>query len=188
MGVVQVDYLVMSQFLLADEIATYNIASKIFIFLFYIFSSVLAALWPIFAEHISMGDWHQATNHLQKTLLFGFGFGMVTTLLAFLMMPYFVSLLAPSVGIIIPAQMILLFGVYNLVRIWTDTFATVLQSANDYGALLVAVPLQATMSLCFQWYLVQKIGVNGIILGIILSFLFTVSWLLPLRVRAHIVK
>lgn len=185
MGVVQVDYLVMSRFLMADDIATYNIVSKIYIFLFYIFSSVLAALWPVFAENISVGNWKTVSKFIRRILVIGIGFGLITAWIVSQTTPYLLSILAPGIGVNISVQFILLFGLYNIVRIWTDTFATVLQSANDYGVLLVAVPFQAVLSLCFQWYLVQKIGINGIVLGIILSFIFSVGWLLPLRVRLH---
>jgi O-antigen/teichoic acid export membrane protein len=188
MGVVQVDFFVMSQLLGAGEIAAYSVVSKVYLFVFYLFSAVLTALWPLFAEAATLKAWPQLQAMLRRTLMLGIGFGLLSGVALFVCMDWILALLAPELGLTAPAGLLALFGVYNLVRIWTDTFATVLQSANDYKPLVMTVPFQALASAGLQTLLVPVLGIQGVVIGLVASFLLTVSWVLPIRTFSMFTK
>ena len=70
---------------------------------------------------------------------------------------------------------------YVLIRIWTDTFSMSLLCFNRANLTLFPVAIQALIAIILQVLFTQRLGVPGVYLGQIFSFLFTVSWILPLR-------
>lgn len=183
--VLQIDYLVMSQFLNPHDIVAYNVSTKIFGLVLFMYVSVLTALWPVFSEAIARGNWAMVRSHTRKYLEFGLGFVLVSTILLVWLMPKAIQLLVPNETVVIPVMFILLLGVYQLLRVWTDTFAMILQSMSDLKPLWIFVPIQALLSVVLQWTLVPVFGLYGILFGLVGSFVLTVTWALPLAVRRH---
>lgn len=179
-GVLQIDYIVMSQFLAAHDIAAYYISTKVFGLAFFVYSAILAALWPVFAESIAKHEWGLVQRYLRKYLALGLSFMFVCTVSLIWLMPVAVGILAPKENIIIPFGFILLLGFYHMIRVWTDTFAMVLLSISHMKPFWIYVPIQAILSIVMQWVLVPVYGLYGVALGLIASFIFTVSWALPL--------
>jgi hypothetical protein len=62
----------------------------------------------------------------------------------------------------------------------------VLQSISDLRPLWIFAPFQAILSGGFQLLLAPKFGVNGIVMGVMLSFVITVAWALPLATQRHV--
>ena len=84
-----------------------------------------------------------------------------------------------------PAALILLLGLYQMVRVWSDTFAMVLQSMNALSHFWLWMPVQALLSIALQWLLAPAYGVYGVVFGLIVSFALTMVWVLPLALRQH---
>jgi O-antigen/teichoic acid export membrane protein len=181
-GVLQIDYIVMSQFLAAHDIAAYYISTKVFGLAFFVYTAILAALWPVFAESIARREWGLVQRYLKKYLALGLAFMFVCTVSLIWLMPVAVGILAPKENIIIPLGFILLLGVYHMIRVWTDTFAMVLLSISNMKPFWIYVPIQAILNIVLQWVLVPVHGLYGVVLGLIASFVFTVSWALPMAV------
>lgn len=187
-GVLQMDYLILSQVSGSYDIAVYNISTKIFASVLFIYGALLTALWPVLSEEIIQGNWKGVRVYLKKYLTIGLIFVIFSTILLIWLMPSAVTILAPGKKIIVPIMLILLLGIYHLLRVWTDTFAMVLQSMSDLRPLWLSVPFQAILSISLQWILSSFLGLDGIVLGLIMSFLLTVSWILPLAVRQREVR
>lgn len=183
--VLQIDYLVMSQLLKPEDIVAYNLSTKIFGLAFFIYASLLTSLWPTFSEAIAQGNWATVKNHTRKYLWIGLGFMLLVTAVLAWIMPAAIHLLAPNEIIVIPVVFIVLLGAYQLIRVWTDTFAMILMSMSNIRPLWLTSPVQALLSISLQWYLAQSIGIYGIVIGLILSFLLTASWALPFAVHKH---
>ncbi len=181
----QIDYLVISQFLKPEDIVIYNLSTRISWFILFLFVSALGALWPVFSEAIAQGNWVLVKTLTGKYLRGGLAFALTSSLLLIWLMPAAVQMLAPRETIVIPVMFIILLGLYQLIRVWTETFAMILQSMSDLKPLWVAGSLQAILSVTLQWCLAQPLGIYGIILGNILSFSLTTAWLLPRAVRRH---
>lgn len=181
----QIDYLVISQFLKADDIVVYNLSTRISWFILFLYVSALTALWPIFSEAIAQNNWALVKSLTKKYLGFGLAFAFTCSLLLVWLMPIAVSFLAPSETIIIPIMFILLLGIYQVLRVWTDTFTMILQSMGDLKPLWIVGPFQAILSISLQWHLAQSMGLYGIILGNILSFALASAWFLPRAVSRH---
>ena len=175
----QVDYIVLARFLDAPAIAVYALATKIFGLVFFVYNALLLALWPVFAEQIASHRWAEVKTHLRAYLLTGMLYMVVATVALLWLMPIAIVLLAPNQGLRISATLILLLGAYQVIRVWTDTFAMVLQSMSKLEALWIFVPVQAALSVALQWTLAPELGLYGVVIGLAASFLLTVSWGLP---------
>ena len=181
-GVLQSDYIVIGQFLGVYDITVYNISTKVFVFVFFFYNALLCALWPVIAESIAKGVWEGVWRRIRYSIFFGFTVIFVGTTLLIWLMPVVVSILVQKEKLIIPTSFILLLGIYQLIRVWTDTFAMLLQSMNVMTPFWVLVPFQVLASIGLQWVLVSDFGIYGAIWGLIGSFMLTVVWGLPLAV------
>ncbi len=184
-AILQIDYIVMSQFLLAQDIATYNLATKMFGLAFFIYNAILMALWPVLSEAFARRQWGVADAYLRKYLGLGLLYMALCTLALLWLMPVAVELLAPGQALAVPAALILALGLYQMIRVWSDTFAMVLQSMNALSVFWICMPLQAALSIALQWLLTPIYGVYGVVVGLIVSFALTVVWALPLTLRKH---
>jgi O-antigen/teichoic acid export membrane protein len=182
-AVLQVDYIVISQRLPPAEIVTYAIGSRMFLFISLFYSSALSALWPVFTRQTQSGEWRAVFSEMHRYMAAGGAFVIVATLLVWLSKTFILKILAPKQAIAMPTSFVVLLGIYYLFRIWSDTHAIVLQSCSELRPLWVLVPLQAVISVVAQWKLAPVFGVNGIVVGLILSYLLTVCWGLPLSLR-----
>lgn len=184
-AVVNCDYIIMSQFLSAQDIVSYSIVSRVFGFSAFFYTSMYAALWPHFTESIANGDWSSVNKSLAKSILFSSIFITVFTTLALFFMPNLVAMLSPKETLIIPYTFVLLLGGYHIVIAWVHGFGIPLQSMSDVKTLLMWTPIQAVLSILLQIIFVQSYGMYGITLGMMLSFLLTMAWVLPRRVAFH---
>lgn len=175
----QADYVIMSQHVDAKEIAKYAIITKILALFFFIYNSLLMALWPLVTELAATHQWSKIDKLVKKYLKWGIlGMTILTVGLPWIM-PYFFRILAPTEKIEASASLLILAGLYQIIRVWTDTFAMLLQSISNFKPFWILVPFQAITSIIFQLLLVTNYGINGIFAGLIISFLLTVSWGLP---------
>lgn len=176
----QIDYVVLSQALGPREIATYSLMTKVFGLVFFVYTALILALWPVFTEMITLHRWAEVAAYLRKYITIGLAFVAACTVALVWAMPVAFRLLAPGQVIAAPVALVLLMGVYWMARVWTDTFSMLLQSVNRIRPFLLLVPVQAVLSGGLQWVLAPRLGLTGIVLGLLASFLLTVAWGLPL--------
>jgi O-antigen/teichoic acid export membrane protein len=177
--VLLIDYAVMSQTLNVVQIGIYNLTSKIFGFIYFIYNAILQAFWPILTEMLTNFRWKEVQIEIKKYIGIGFLIIFLGTLAIFFSQNVIFNSLAPGKKYSIPNRTLLLFGIYFAVRVWSDTYATVLQSVSELHVFWVLVPIQAIISLTAQYVLSKWFGLDGIILGLIFSFFLTVFWALP---------
>lgn len=181
-GVLQIDYIMLSQFTKAQEIVIYDITIKIFSLIFFVYSAVLMALWPVCTEMLTLNKWQEVKKYLKQCIFLGIAFMIFSTFLIALFIPQIVKIISPGVKIVIPLSFIVLFGFYQVLRVWTDTFSMVLQSMSQMRPFWHWVPVQAVLSCFLQLLLVPRYGIYGVVLGLIGSFILTVVWALPQNV------
>lgn len=191
-GVLQIDYIMMSQFLQPHDIIIYNLATKIFSLVFFVYSAILSALWPVCSEAIALNKWENVNKYLQKYICIGIGIVIFATIILLFIMPEVIHVISPQKNYTIPVLFVILLGAYYIIRVWTDSMATVLMSMSYLKPLWVFVPVQALFSALLQWILIPRLGIYGVVIGISGSFLLTVTWGLPLayfrQARFHLGK
>lgn len=179
--VLQLDYVVMAHFLSSADIVVYNIATKVFSMALFVYTAVLAALWPSCAEAIATKNWQIVRQYLRNCIAMGITWMGIFTIVMLLSLSYIALELSGGKVTSIPKGLILALGVYNIVRVWTDAFAMVLMSMSNLRPVLLIVPIQAGLSVISQCILAPRFGYYGVVIGITASFLLTVAWFVPLK-------
>lgn len=181
----QVDYIVMARVLESRDIVIYNVGTKIFGLSLFLYTAVLSALWPRCAELFAKKDISGVWIIIRRTIQFGLLWMLIFTIFMIFASKWIVSLITNGQVTDLPSNFIILLGIYNSIRIWADSFAMILMSASITRPFMLIVPVQALLSVFGQIFLANHFGYYGIIIGIMLSFLLTVCWYLPLALRSY---
>lgn len=184
--VLQIDYIIISQVLGERDVALYSIVARLFALVLFVYAALLAALWPVCAEMTSRQEWDKLLRLVIRYMTIGAGIVVVSGTVFFVARTHIVDLLGPKLNVSITYTLLALMVGYTLIRVWTDTFAMILQSMNDLKILWIVVPLQAVSSAAFQYLGATYFGINGLVAGLILCFLATTVWALPYRFYWHV--
>jgi O-antigen/teichoic acid export membrane protein len=184
-SVLQVDYIIMVKALNVRDIVVYSVATKLFLLIFFVYNALLQALWPICSESIARHDWHNVFSSSRKYISFGVGFTLLCGILVALANKLIVHVIAPGLNTPIPLTVIGLLTLYIVIRVWTDTFAMILQSMNDLLLMWLVAPVQSLLSISLQFLGARYFGLPGMIFGLIACFVLTAAWMLPLRCWLH---
>ena len=183
--VLQLDYIVLGRMVAPDEVAQYSFASKVINFATVLYLLSLGVLWPRCSELIAQNRPLAVRALVQPYLRWG--------MVALAGLVAFVSLyrdhLFPVMGVpsgAVPSLLLVVsVGIYSVLRIWTDTYAMILQASGRIDVLLRIVPVQALVSVVCQIVLCQQYGVAGVPAGVAISFILTVAWYLPYKVSRY---
>jgi O-antigen/teichoic acid export membrane protein len=181
--VLQVDYIVMSQVLVAREILEYTVLNRVFMLAFFLYNAALMALWPTVSELYHGEHFAEIQVYSRRYLTGGFALVAMTTIVFLGARGVIVNLLAPGTNITLRTGTLLLFGAYLCLRVWSDMFSMLLQCAGHVQPLLLIVLLQGLLSVTLQTTLAPLLGVEGILLGLTLTFCATSVWFGPWRYR-----
>jgi O-antigen/teichoic acid export membrane protein len=190
MGIVtlNVDYAILARSADPTELVAYNLVTKVFAFLFFFYASTLAVFSPRFSRAHATGRLDQAFGMLRRHMLISSAaFLAVATGMWFALPAIFVHVFKVS-HIQIPASLFFAVVALNFVRVWADGYATFLVAIDQVRTLSRFLPAQAVLSVGFQVILAHRYGALGIILGLILSYLLTVSWGFPVMTRALLLR
>ncbi len=174
-----IDYAVMSRILPHLEIVEYNLASRLFLTLTIVHNVVLATNWTPIADLMHAGKRTEARRGLEQVLKQGLFIGGGAGLLIILTIDPLAQLLTGGTVKDIPMGLCAAFWIYILIRVWTDTFAMAIQGYGMVAEINKFIPLQALISVTFQYFLGLKLGAMGIVFGLILSYILTAAWIIP---------
>lgn len=181
--VLNADYFIMSQILTAEDIALYSVLSRVYGILLSLYSGMLLASGVYWLERRQCKDWAAIRSSLKSHIVIG-GFAVAAaTIIGILVRGYALNYFSSWSSIDIPQSTMIIFGIYIMVRVWNDAFAIALQAMNDTKSLIIVMPIQAFVSIAAQIIFSHFFGVNGIVIGLMTSFILTSGWLLPLRLR-----
>jgi O-antigen/teichoic acid export membrane protein len=175
------DYIVMAQLLNSFEIVEYNLVTKAFGTILTLHVVWLAASWTPMSDFFHNKNYKALRRMLVRLLRLGFGIALFFGLLLSFVINPFAKIFTADKITHLPTELIALGLVYVLVRVWSDTFATALLSCSKVKTVNSYIVIQSIISVTAQWLLGQYYGATGILLGIIISFLFTAAWILPLQ-------
>lgn len=182
-AVLQVDYIIMSQKVESLEIVQYYNIAKLFAFSSFFSQAVMFAVWPRFTQQFAEGKADEVSRALGKLVLLGVPLALGTTLFVLFAAKPLAHVLSPGTHIEFRATVVGGFGALALIRCLTDPYAVFLQSIGRTRPLIVFAAVQAPISAGLQWVLAGWLGVEGILVALVLSFLLTVAWGLPRAAR-----
>jgi O-antigen/teichoic acid export membrane protein len=178
-GTLAVDYLVMSQMLPAEDIATYNLMSKVFGVILSIHAVLLANAWSQMGDHLHAGSFIEARQRMRWLITLGLAGGVVAGVVTISSMNWIMPLLAGDKIIEVSTSLMIIWAIYILIRIWSDSYAMGLMSFNKMSVMNKYIPFQALTNVMAQCALGYWLGLPGILLGLITSYLATAAWVLP---------
>ncbi|MDR3274539.1 MAG: MATE family efflux transporter [Endomicrobium sp.] len=181
MAYIQTDYLVMSQTLSPNEIVTYNIFIRVFMFYLFLYTSMLGAFWPVSTEMYIQQKFEYIKKTIKRNLIYVTLFMIAGTAAVMIFSKFIITILAPGLDIIPVGSLILLFGIYITIKAWQDTFMIFLQSISTLKIFWIYMPFQAFINIFMQYFLSKKYGIEGIVIGLILSIILVSIWVLPLK-------
>jgi O-antigen/teichoic acid export membrane protein len=179
----QLDTILISQFLPPADLAAYAILSRTIGLCYFIYVGLLMAIWPTIAEMASRNDSDGIKNIVNTTFAKGMLFAACFLGSAPIWIPKASTLLSPSYRILFPNSIIILAAICQILRMWTDTYSIVLQSTNNFRVFWCLLPCQAICNICAQKFLLPMYGLTGVYLSLGISSLLTVAWGLPWAVR-----
>ena len=188
MLVLNVEYIIMSRLVNPEEIVSYNVLYRIFWIIISFYSGLLASSWGVFSRLSFDKRWQEIYKKIHCYILLGIVATCILGLLILIYSETIILIISNKKNIQIITSTVLFFALYIVIRIWTDTYTVVLQSISDLNYQLFITPIQALMSVGGQIYFIKIFGINGVLIGLILSFILTGAWIQPLRLRYIMLK
>jgi len=183
-AVLLVDYLVMSQILQPSEIVVYSAMMRAVSLFLVFYMALLLIIWPEWSVQMQKGLWAQTSRRVLRLAGGGILVCMLTNGLMLWAAPPLLRFWLRRPDLVFSPVTILLFFGYMGIRVWTDTHAVALQSANRMRTLIITVIVQALITMPAEVFLGSRWGANGIVLGLIVGFLLTAAWSLPYKFHA----
>lgn len=183
--ILQIDYIILSQTVQASDIVIYNVTQKFFMLIFFVYTTLLSMLWPICAEAIVHGRWEEVLRRVHRYILFGVGTTLFGAACFAVLRNLLITVLVPHHVIHVPISLVASMTIYYIVRVWTDSYAVILQSMNDLRVFWKTVPIEAMLSIIFQILGAKYYGVSGLVAGLTLAYVATIVWAIPQRCFYH---
>lgn len=180
-GVLAIDYLIIVKMLSAKDVLTYSITNKIFMMALFIYTAVLSGLWPILAEHYARktaGDYQRAEVEIRRTMIGGLLYMVIMTFGLIVFRNVILQIFKLHQAIELPVGLILLFGLYGVLRVICDTYTTALQSRNRMKIFIYLTPVQAMIAVPSMIGL-ARFGLYGVMLALIFSMVCVPLWAVP---------
>lgn len=186
--VLQLDYVIAGSMLNEEGILTYFAYQKLFGLTSFMYAAVLLVNWPRFSENMFSGKYLVVQNLIYTNIKIGVFFSLIGLFVICIFFEEIIQILKLGQVVKYDALLIFCFYVYTLIRIISDTYSVVFQSKNHHNLLISVTILQGFLNFVFQYIFVKNFGVPGLVLGLILSYLFSVIWYFPYsfkKIRRH---
>lgn len=178
--ILQLDYFFIAYFLDAKDIIQYNLYAKMFSSAFAFYLIVLSNFYPVCTRALYAKDAKKALKGIILNISLGMGLIIICFIFAvFFKQIFFTYFFHGQVPL--SAKLALLFGIYYMVRVWTDTWALPFFGMNKASLLFKYGLFQMLLSVALQYFLVLHYGIFGLMLGLIIAFLLSVFWIFPIK-------
>ncbi len=178
-AILQVDYLIMARTVSSESVTAYNIFTRFFSFGLLIYVAFLNAFWPTCSEMFYRRELSQIKKLLKKYCVFGISIVWINIFFIFVFQKFLIKILISNNNVSVDTMFFILFAIYIVFRVITDTYTIFLEAVSSLKIFWFILPIQLILCVGLQYFLSVKYGINGIILGYLLSFMLTTSWLLP---------
>ncbi len=179
-GVNQVDVLIAPRVLPIDAFAKYALLQRIFQMGLAFAAAVLMSVWPMISQYSAEGEHAKARALVVKLVKASIGIGVALLALVPWLLPPLLATLAPTLRYPLTPVTCVLLALLSGLRLVCDVLSTYFMATNRMRLLLVYVPAQILLAVCGIWLLGTRFGIPGVFGGLVLSYLLTAAWLLPL--------
>jgi len=164
------DNLIVTHYLGLTQVASYSVAWRLVSYVAIVQTLIAPALWPAFSEAFERRDMKWVRHTFKRTMWITMGLALAACAMLAVMGRWLIRIWAgPSV---VPTQqLLLLMCIWMIISTFMNNTSIVLVSKGDtrfQSRLSIAA---AVLNLALSIYWVQRIGVTGVILGTIVSYL-----------------
>jgi len=159
----QTDRLLLSHFSNLKNLAEYNLASQMYIPVYYVISAAGIALWPIFTK-ARVGGSHAGVSPMRMSIVFGGAAAAVCALLS-LASPWLAAW-ASGGRIHLGIPLIVSFSIFMVFQAMKYPLGMYMTDARGlrFQAVMIVL-LLLPVNLALSWYLAIKIGAAGPVIG-----------------------
>jgi O-antigen/teichoic acid export membrane protein len=174
------DVFIVNLFKGGDDASVYGLSLRLLLYIEVIVSFLLYPAWPAIGDAIQKGRkrWVRKASIIMSLLSFGFAVPMCVLLVVF-GKPIIKVWSGGEVDASMP--LMLLLGVYLILRIWCDVFGTLLRALGQVNYLGLATFIEAVLHIGIGIILMQRMGLIGFAIGSVGSIALTRCWILPLE-------
>lgn len=164
----QSDYLIIAHYLGPESVAVYAVAFKLFTIPSIILSLFLNALWPAYAEAKSRGDKEWVYKSFMRSLKLSSSIAVPISSVTLIYGPWIIN---QWVGNEINATWDLLMGLFfwSLLNMLGGNFAALMNGLSVIKFQTIASVAMAAVNIMLSIWLVNIIGVSGVVWGSVLS-------------------
>lgn len=175
------DNMIIMKYLGAEEVATYNIISRLFQAILIIEVLVSAPMWPLFIDAYVKND-KKWIIKIYKKLNLLFLLAIVGTGVLIVITPLVLKIWIGR-ELIIPKYLTLLWGVFIINRIWGDIYCIFTNATNKIKIQMYLYMIGAFINIPLSIFLIKKfaLGSSGVILATNISLL-PISIIIPIQV------
>lgn len=167
----QSDVLILAHYLGPEAVTQYSIVLKIFSVPPLILSFYLMALWPAYGEAFSRRDMDWVKKIYRRAMKYSLILNIPITILLVLFGKWLIKIwVGPSVS---PSLDLLIgMGLWSVLTVFGGNFAALLNGINVMKFQAIMATLMAIANIFISIWLVNIIGVSGVIFGSVLSLVF----------------
>ncbi len=166
------DSILLSALVGPAAVAVYSVVQRLFLLISGPLSMLNAPLWASYADAHARGDVRYLRTTLRRSVLGTFGLASVGVLAV-------VTLRAPLTHFLshgslqIPAQFVLIFGIWAIVSATGDALAMYMNGLHILLPQVVACLAFVVVAMILKLAFVKSYGLDGVIVGSLLSYLMT---------------
>lgn len=163
------DNLIITQVLGPEHVAPYNIVFKLFALIIIGHSVLVGPLWSAYTEAFTKGDIGWIRNILKKLNMLLIPLIIIVSILIFFAGDIIKIWVGPDIKF--PYSLVVLMGVYTLVRIWNSNHSSFLNGISKINIQVCTATVGALINIPISVYCAKNLdmGISGVILGSIIS-------------------
>ncbi|RYF47969.1 MAG: hypothetical protein EOO38_11095, partial [Cytophagaceae bacterium] len=174
----QIDYIILSQLAKPADIVIYSIFSRVFILLSFVYTSVLTSIWPVLSYNIVHREVGKLRQGIKYLFIYGTAFVVVASVGIYIFQGPLLFLMTHGQPIFPPPFLVILLGLNQLAVLWVSILSQIMQVAGRLKIMINATFFQLVISVGLQYWLTTRLGIIGIVAGVLLSYL--IGGLVPL--------
>lgn len=162
------DNLVLVRLLGPEAVATYAVPVQLFNFSALLLSIGLNPLWPAYTEALARGDSQWVKTIFVRSVKISIAIALVVSVLL-LLFGYDLLRLWVGTEIVPPLLLMIALAVWQMLTSLNGSFAMLLNGANVIRFQVICSLSMAVANLIFSIFLVQEVGISGVVWGSILA-------------------
>lgn len=175
------DNMIIMRYLGAEEVATYNVVSRLFQAILLIEALISAPMWPLFIDAYVKNDKKWIIGIYKKLNLL-FLVAVLGVIVAIFIAPLLIKIWIGK-ELVLSKYLILFWGIFIINRIWGDIYCIFTNATNKIKLQMCMYILGAIINIPLSIYLLKylNLGSSGVILATNISLL-PISIIIPIQV------